>query len=87
MEHLAEHTLDSATSNAQRSLAHRLGGFWRVVNPVLFLQEADRQILSALLEKEDEERAVADVAWMKRVIEEQLQLEKERAAELDTIFR
>ncbi|NWV05321.1 TCHP protein, partial [Ptilonorhynchus violaceus] len=58
--------------------------------------ETDRQILSALLEKEDEdqrrqivrrERAVADVAWMKRVIEEQLQLEKEREAELDTIFR
>ncbi|NWX21876.1 TCHP protein, partial [Aegotheles bennettii] len=58
--------------------------------------EMDRQILSALLEKEDEdqrrqsarrERAVADVAWMKRVIEEQLQLEKEREAELQTIFR
>ncbi|NXV02724.1 TCHP protein, partial [Cettia cetti] len=58
--------------------------------------ETDRQILSALLETEDEdqrrqiaqrERAVADVAWMKRVIEEQLQLEKERAAELETIFR
>ncbi|NXR40323.1 TCHP protein, partial [Zosterops hypoxanthus] len=58
--------------------------------------ETDRQILSALLEKEDEderrqiaqrERAVADVAWMKRVIEEQLQLEKERETELETIFR
>ncbi|XP_062446324.1 trichoplein keratin filament-binding protein, partial [Rhea pennata] len=58
--------------------------------------ETDRQILSALLEKEDEdqrlqsarrERAVADVAWMKRVIEEQLQLEKEREAELQIIFR
>ncbi|NWU33253.1 TCHP protein, partial [Hylia prasina] len=58
--------------------------------------ETDRKILSALLEKEDEdqrrqiarrERAVADVAWMKRVIEEQLQLEKEREAELETIFR
>uniref|UniRef100_A0A8V5GQ00 Trichoplein keratin filament-binding protein n=2 Tax=Melopsittacus undulatus TaxID=13146 RepID=A0A8V5GQ00_MELUD len=58
--------------------------------------EIDRQILSALLEKEDEEqrrqsvrreRAVADAAWMKRVIEEQLQLEKEREAELQTIFR
>ncbi|XP_074700122.1 trichoplein keratin filament-binding protein isoform X2 [Strix aluco] len=56
----------------------------------------DRQILLALLEKEDEdqrrqsarrEQAVADVAWMKRVIEEQLQLEKEREAELQTIFR
>ncbi|NXC46056.1 TCHP protein, partial [Penelope pileata] len=58
--------------------------------------ETDRQILAALLEKEDEdqrrqsarrERAVADVAWMKRVIEEQLQLEREREAELQTIFR
>ncbi|NXF32354.1 TCHP protein, partial [Nyctibius bracteatus] len=58
--------------------------------------ETDRQILLALLEKEDEdqrrqaarrERAVADVAWMKRVLEEQLQLEKEREAELETIFR
>ncbi|NXD77141.1 TCHP protein, partial [Halcyon senegalensis] len=58
--------------------------------------EMDRQILLALLEKEEEEqrrqsarreRAVADVAWMKRVIEEQLQLEKQREAELETIFR
>ncbi|XP_053815761.1 trichoplein keratin filament-binding protein isoform X1 [Vidua chalybeata] len=58
--------------------------------------ETDRQILSALLEKEEEDQsrqiarqgqAVADVAWMKRVIEEQLQLEKEREAELETIFR
>ncbi|XP_014432589.2 trichoplein keratin filament-binding protein [Pelodiscus sinensis] len=58
--------------------------------------EMDRQILLALLEKEDEdqllhsarrERAVADAAWMKHVIEEQLQLEKEREAELETIFR
>ncbi|KAM6111979.1 trichoplein keratin filament-binding protein [Pterocles gutturalis] len=58
--------------------------------------ETDRQILLALLEKEDEdqcrqsarrERAVADAAWMKQVIEEQLQLEKEREAELQTIFR
>ncbi|NWR86357.1 TCHP protein, partial [Furnarius figulus] len=57
--------------------------------------EIDRQILSALLEREDEdqlwrsvhqEQAVADVAWMKRVIEEQLQLEKEREAELETLF-
>ncbi|XP_009700250.1 PREDICTED: trichoplein keratin filament-binding protein, partial [Cariama cristata] len=58
--------------------------------------EIDRQILLALLEKEDEdqrcqsvrqEQAVADVAWMKHVIEEQLQLEKEREAELQTVFR
>ncbi|XP_067395547.1 trichoplein keratin filament-binding protein isoform X2 [Emydura macquarii macquarii] len=58
--------------------------------------EMDRQILLALLEKEDEdqrlhsarrERAAADAAWMKHVIEEQLQLEKEREAEFQTIFR
>lgn len=66
------------------------------VHPVVLLKEVDRQILSALLKKEDEEqrrqsarreRAVADVAWMKRVIEDQLQLEKEREAELQTFFR
>ncbi|NXD31011.1 TCHP protein, partial [Spelaeornis formosus] len=57
--------------------------------------ETDRQILSALLERDEagcwgtarRERAVADAAWMRRVVEEQLQLEKEREAELDTIFR
>ncbi|XP_043354164.1 trichoplein keratin filament-binding protein isoform X2 [Dermochelys coriacea] len=58
--------------------------------------EMDRQILLALLEKEDadqrlqsarRERAAADAAWMKHVIEEQLQLEKAREAELETIFR
>ncbi|XP_019394916.1 PREDICTED: trichoplein keratin filament-binding protein [Crocodylus porosus] len=58
--------------------------------------EMDRQILLALLEKEDEdqrlqsarrEQAIADAAWMKRVIEEQLQLEREREAHLQTIFR
>ncbi|KFQ12627.1 Trichoplein keratin filament-binding protein, partial [Leptosomus discolor] len=58
--------------------------------------EADRQILIALLEKEDEdqhrqsarrEQAVADVAWMKHILEEQLQLEKQREAELQTLFR
>ena len=63
---------------------------------MVFLKEIDRQILLALLEKEDEdqcrqsvrrERAVVGVAWMKHVIEEQLQLEKEREAELQTIFR
>ncbi|KAM9195096.1 trichoplein keratin filament-binding protein isoform 1-T2 [Dugong dugon] len=58
--------------------------------------EADKQILQALLEKEDEnqrvhlarrEQALADVAWMKRVIEEQLQLEREREAELQMLLR
>ncbi|XP_074212245.1 trichoplein keratin filament-binding protein isoform X2 [Camelus bactrianus] len=58
--------------------------------------EADRRILQALLEEEDEnqrahlarrEQALADVAWMKQVIEEQLQLEREREAELQTLLR
>ncbi|NXU79074.1 TCHP protein, partial [Oreotrochilus melanogaster] len=58
--------------------------------------ETDRQILLSLLEEEDEDqqrqcvrrqRAVADAAWMKGVIEEQLQLEKEREAQLQTIFK
>lgn len=58
--------------------------------------EADKRILQALLEEEDEnqrlhlarrERALADAAWMKRVIEEQLQLEKAREAELQMLLR
>ncbi|XP_041756402.1 trichoplein keratin filament-binding protein [Coregonus clupeaformis] len=58
--------------------------------------EADRRILAALLEGEQEdqrlesvrrERAVADAAWMKHVIEEQLQLEREREAEFDVLYR
>lgn len=59
-------------------------------------QEADRKILAALLEgeleeqklvKQRRERAVADASWMKRVIEEQLHLEKEREAEFDILYR
>lgn len=59
-------------------------------------QEAERKMLAALLEGEGEEerrkssrreRAVADVAWMKRVIEQQLQLEREREAEFDHLHR
>lgn len=59
-------------------------------------QEADRKILAALLEGEEEdrqmesvrrERAIADAAWMKRVIEEQLKLEREREAEFDILHR
>lgn len=59
-------------------------------------QEADKRILQALLEKEDEnqrmhlakrEQALADAAWMKQVIEEQLQLEREREAELQLLLR
>ncbi|KAF6729484.1 Trichoplein keratin filament-binding protein [Oryzias melastigma] len=58
--------------------------------------EADRKILAALLEGEQEdvkletvrrERAVADAAWMKRVIEEQLKLERQREAEFETLHR
>lgn len=58
--------------------------------------EADKRILQALLEKDEEtqrthlarrEQAVADVAWMKQVIEEQLQLEREREAELQLLLR
>nr|XP_056715539.1 trichoplein keratin filament-binding protein [Euleptes europaea] len=58
--------------------------------------EKDRQILLALGAEEDKdqslqtarrEQAVAAVAWMKKVIEEQLQLEREREADLETIFR
>ncbi|XP_049906234.1 trichoplein keratin filament-binding protein [Epinephelus moara] len=58
--------------------------------------EADCKILAALLEGQQEdrmietarrERAIADAAWMKRVIEEQLQLEQEREAEFDILHR
>ncbi|XP_073485738.1 trichoplein keratin filament-binding protein [Aquarana catesbeiana] len=58
--------------------------------------EMDMKILSALISKEDEEQrlqsarreqAAADAAWMKRVIEEQLRLERQREAEIDTMFR
>ncbi|XP_053135022.1 trichoplein keratin filament-binding protein isoform X1 [Hemicordylus capensis] len=59
--------------------------------------EQDRQILLALSEEaeaEDQrlhtlrrEQAVAAVAWMKEVLEKQLQLEREREAELETVFR
>ncbi|XP_072163647.1 trichoplein keratin filament-binding protein-like [Diadema setosum] len=58
--------------------------------------ELDRKILESLAEKEAEEKdlqsarkqkAQADAAWMKQVIEEQLKLEKAREAELDTLFQ
>ncbi|MEQ2220708.1 hypothetical protein ILYODFUR_008125 [Ilyodon furcidens] len=58
--------------------------------------EVDRKILAALLEQEEEdkrwqtarrERAVADAAWMKHVIEEQLDLERKREAEFDVLYR
>ncbi|XP_027717807.1 trichoplein keratin filament-binding protein [Vombatus ursinus] len=58
--------------------------------------EADRRILLALLEKEDEdqrrdsarrEQAAADAAWMKQVIEDQLEVERAREAELQLLYR
>ncbi|XP_035691472.1 trichoplein keratin filament-binding protein-like [Branchiostoma floridae] len=58
--------------------------------------ELDRKILAALTEKEQEdrrleterrERAQADAAWMKEVVEKQMRLEKEREEELDEMYR
>ncbi|KAM8885958.1 trichoplein keratin filament-binding protein isoform 1-T1 [Spinachia spinachia] len=58
--------------------------------------EADHKILAGLLEGQQEERkietarrerAIADAAWMKHVIEEQLRLEQEREAEFDILHR
>ncbi|XP_076007041.1 trichoplein keratin filament-binding protein-like [Genypterus blacodes] len=58
--------------------------------------EANREVLTAAMvgEVEDKrkqsarrERAVADVAYMKHVIEKQLQLEREREAEFETLYR
>ncbi|KAL2091835.1 hypothetical protein ACEWY4_011633 [Coilia grayii] len=57
--------------------------------------ESDRRILAALVEAEQQERtlesarrerAVADAAWMKSVLEEQLQLEKQREAEFELLY-
>ncbi|XP_063171717.1 trichoplein keratin filament-binding protein isoform X2 [Candoia aspera] len=56
----------------------------------------DRRILLALSEKDNEdqrlqsvrqEEAMATAAWMRAVVEQQLQLEREREAELETVFR
>lgn len=53
-------------------------------------------MLAAMLEGEEEEemtkswrreRAIADVVWMKRVLEEQLELEREREAEFEHLHR
>uniref|UniRef100_A0A7N4NUW1 Trichoplein keratin filament binding n=1 Tax=Sarcophilus harrisii TaxID=9305 RepID=A0A7N4NUW1_SARHA len=64
--------------------------------PLDFPQEADKRILLALLEKEDEhqrqdsarrEQAAADAAWMKQVIEDQLEVERVREAELQLLYR
>ncbi|NXA05540.1 TCHP protein, partial [Sapayoa aenigma] len=75
-----------------RFLRHQCGAqLKRRVQQIQEELETDWQILSALLERQEEEelrqeRAGADAAWMKRVIEEQLQLEKEREAQLETLF-
>lgn len=59
-------------------------------------QEADCKVLVDLLKGEHEDRrmetarrekVVADAGWMKQVIEEQLQLEREREAEFDDVHR
>lgn len=39
------------------------------------------------MESERRERVVADAAWMKQVIEEQLYLEREREAEFEVLHR
>lgn len=58
--------------------------------------DLDRQILGKILEeqkREDvlksarQEKAKQDVSWMKKVMEQQLKLEKEREAELDLMYR
>ncbi|XP_013379463.1 trichoplein keratin filament-binding protein [Lingula anatina] len=58
--------------------------------------ELDRRILEALTEKAEEDRVLqtarkekarADAAWMKQVIDEQLRLEKAREAELDMLYQ
>ncbi|XP_071946544.1 trichoplein keratin filament-binding protein-like isoform X2 [Antedon mediterranea] len=58
--------------------------------------EMDKMILEALAEKEAEdkslesarrEKARADAAWMRQVVDEQIQLEKAREAELDMLYR
>lgn len=58
--------------------------------------EFDKQILESLMEKEAElqqvqtarkEKAKADASWMKKVIEEQIRVEKAREAELDQLYQ
>ncbi|XP_048753198.1 trichoplein keratin filament-binding protein-like isoform X2 [Ostrea edulis] len=58
--------------------------------------EQDKRMLEALIERENEERemlttrrekAQADAAWMKQVIEDQLRVEKAREAELDMLYQ
>lgn len=65
-------------------------------NDSVLRQEAEQKMLAALLDGEEEEertkslrreRAIADVVWMKRVLEEQLELEREREAMFDHLHR
>lgn len=58
--------------------------------------EQDRQLLESLIDKEAEntniqtsrkEKARADAQWMKQVLDEQIQLEKAREAELDMLYQ
>ncbi|XP_052797662.1 trichoplein keratin filament-binding protein-like [Mya arenaria] len=58
--------------------------------------ELDRQILAALVEKEEElqqaqtarrEKAQADASWMMKVVEDQIKVEKAREAELDLLYQ
>eukprot|EP00057_Strongylocentrotus_purpuratus_P024674 XP_011679148.1 PREDICTED: trichoplein keratin filament-binding protein [Strongylocentrotus purpuratus] len=58
--------------------------------------ELDRKILESMARKQAEEegmsvqrreKAQADAAWMKQVIEDQLKLEKAREGELDSLFK
>lgn len=58
--------------------------------------ELDRKILEALAEKEAEqaevqtarrEKARADASWMKKVVEDQIRVEKAREAELDILYQ
>lgn len=47
----------------------------------------ESQQLEETLKSARRERAVADAAWMKSVLEEQLLLEKQREAEYEILYR
>ena len=66
------------------------------VYSLFHIKELDLKILEDLAEKEKEEEALAtarrekeqfDAIWMKKVMEEQLALEKERELQLDLIYQ
>lgn len=70
-------------------------GFHTNINHCCAEQEAERKILAALTEGEEEELpqrspggwAVAEVAWMERAIQEQLHMEREREARIEDLNR